>query len=442
MNFHPGQVRAWESKARFLLVLAGSRSGKSSFAPWWLWREIKNRGPGDYLIAAPTFKLLEQAPIPYLVDAFQIKLRLGHMIGGRYGHFQIDTQGEKALWGKKQNTPTRIVFGHAMNPDSLEAAQYKAAWLDEIGQRQFKQQSWEAVQRRLAIDLGRCLMTTTPYSLNWLKTEVHDRARNVEWAKSKGLPYDEFDADYEVVSFTSIDNPAFSLDEWERLRLTLPPWKFNLFCKGLFSRPAGAVFDNWDTDVMTDVEGFVPPAAWPRYVGIDFGYPNFAAVFITEEMTEVTQKDRPDLPPQYVGTGRFRIYKEYRPQESRQTSEHIRSLKRDEPRLPEFCVGGHPSEQQWRDQFIAEGYPINEPDQREVEVGIDRIYAMIAENRLIVHRSCPRLIEELESFSRMVDDQGNVLDDLEDEGAFHGIASLRYVISWLRRVGQNVDIFF
>src|SRR5262245_31587923 len=77
LNFHPGQSRAWRSTARFILVLAGTRSGKTSWSPWWLWREMKTRGPGDYLLCAPTFKLMDKAAIPYLRDAFTVKLGLG-----------------------------------------------------------------------------------------------------------------------------------------------------------------------------------------------------------------------------------------------------------------------------------------------------------------------------------------------------------------------------
>lgn len=428
---------------------------------------MMRKGPGDYLVAAPTFKLLERAAVPYLQDAFETKLELGKLVGGAYGMFRISPKGEMKLFGKRnRTTPTRILFGHADNPESLEAAQYKAAWLDECGQAQFKQASWEAIQRRLAIDQGRALMTTTPYfSTGWLKEQVYDRWKRAKFCKENNLPVSQWDEEFDVINFESIDNPAFPIEEWDRLRESLPPWKFSLFCRGIFTRPAGAVFDCWDSDTMTDVENFVPPPEWPRYVGVDFGYPNFAAVYICEEMVDVAdlpnagtikvtikpsvdENGKPVQPvvqkaqSRLVSTGRYRVYKEYRPTESKQTREHVKSMIRGEPRLPEYCCGGAPGETVWRDQFAADGYPIAEPDQSDREVGIDRIYAMIAENRLIVHKSCPRLIDELENMSRIVDDNGNVLDDIDDEGAFHGIASLRYICSWLRRVSQKVDIYF
>src|SRR5215831_20725297 len=117
-HFHPGQTRAWNSKDRFILVLAGTRSGKTAFAPWWLWREIKSKGPGDYLVAAPTFRLLDKAAVPYLTDCLQVKLGLGKVIGGAMGRFEVSPLGERQLWGSKQDRPTRIIFGHADQPES------------------------------------------------------------------------------------------------------------------------------------------------------------------------------------------------------------------------------------------------------------------------------------------------------------------------------------
>lgn len=34
LDFHPGQARAWLSKARFVFMLAGTQGGKTSFGPW------------------------------------------------------------------------------------------------------------------------------------------------------------------------------------------------------------------------------------------------------------------------------------------------------------------------------------------------------------------------------------------------------------------------
>ncbi len=452
LNLHPGQSKAWASDARFLLILAGTRSGKTSFGPWWLWREIQRRGAGDYLVTAPTFKLLERAAVPYLDDVFHVKLRLGKLVGGAYGHFRISPEGEIKLWGKKQPVQTRILFGHGENPDSLEAAQYKAAWLDEAGQKQFKQQSWEAVQRRLAIDQGRCLFSTTPYVLGWLKSEVHDRAIRYANAVRDGLEFNPVDADYELVSFESVMNPAFPLEEWDRARATLPKWKFDLFYRGRFTRPAGAVYDCWEPDHMTDPGGFIPPVEWKRYCGIDFGAPNFVALFIAEEPGAVEEVAGP-MPKGKAGKllvkhpSTLHVYAEYAPQEARSARQHVAAMRKlrkelegENPVPLSACIGGSKSEEQWRLDFSAEGFAILPPDQPDVERGIDRVYARIRTDHLRVSARCPRLLADLIDYSRPVDEAGNVLEGLEDKEMYHAADGLRYIVSWLDRTG--IDFFF
>jgi hypothetical protein len=98
------------------------------------------------------------------------------------------------------------------------------------------------------------------------------------------------------------------------------------------------------------------------------------------------------------------------------------------------CIGGAKSEGQWRLDFADAGWPIYPPDQPEVEVGIDRVYAVIKTGRLRVTDVCPRLIDDLNSYSRPVDEAGNVLEGLEDKELYHSADALRYPISWLNRL--------
>lgn len=439
LRFHPGQTRAWRSTARFLLVLAGTRSGKTSWSPWWLHREVKAKGPGDYLLCAPTFKLLDKAAVPYLSDALGVKLGLGKLVGGAQGRFEVSKRGEWSLWGAAQDRPTRVVFGHADEPDSLEAAQYKGAVCDEAGQKKFKQESWEAIQRRLAIDQGRALFPTTPYSLNWLKTEIHDRAKRYADAYRKGLPFNAVDADYDCVNFVSIDNPAFPLDEWERAKATLPRWRFDLFYRGIFTRPAGAVYDCFDPETMV-VPDFMIPPEWPRTVACDFGAPNWASLFIAENPADK----------------KLYVYREYRPLESKTMADHIRAMRQTEGEcrrkwglpwtqeqadhwLPGLCVGGAKAEGQWRLDMAAAGWPVHEPDQPSVENQIARAYAAFVEGTLFITDTCPMLISDVQTISRPVDESGMVLDGIDDEHLFHSAAALRYGISYLRR--SDIGLF-
>jgi hypothetical protein len=415
--FHDGQERALSSTKRFILVLAGTQSGKTVTGPAWLYQEILDKGPGEYLVAAPTFKLLYSKAIPAFRRLFESALELGKYRFTPEHVFTFSKAGCRKLFGCVPDTPTIVRFGHAGDSESLEAATYKAAWLDEAGQKGFKEDSWDAVLRRLAVHQGRCLLTTTPYRLGWLKTKLFD-----PWKKANGNH-----PDIDVINFRSIDNPAFPRQEYEDRKRDMPPWKFEMFYKGLFSRPAGLVYDAFDTDRCV-IPRFAIPDDWPRWVGIDFGPVNTAAVFFAEEMAEPHDGAGPPKLP----TGRLFAYREYH-HGNRSSAEHVRALLRGEPRIPN-AVGGAPRiEQGWRDAFRAAGLPVKEPDLDRVEPGIDRVYAAMRNNQILVFDDLTGFLDELATYSYELDEQGEPTDKLEDPHSYHLMDSLRYAMSVIKK---------
>jgi hypothetical protein len=402
-HFHPGQWRAWQSERRFILVLAGTQSGKTSFGPAWLWREIQRCGPGDYMVVTPTFPLLELKALPELLRLFDATLGLGRYIGSPVRRFVFSTEGSKRTFGAAYDPyqQTSVIFGYAAEPESLESATAKAAWLDEAGQRRFKLASFEAILRRLSLAQGRILATTTPYDLGWVKQRLYDR-----WKAG--------DPDIDVIQFDSTQNPAFSRVEFERAQRDLPRWKFNMFYRGQFERPAGLIYDSFATERHT-CPPFAIPAAWPRYVGLDFGGVNTAAVFLAEE----------------PATRRLYLYRTYKAG-SRTASDHARALLAGEPGLPVLAVGGSKSEGQWRAEFAAGGLPIREPLISDVEVGIDRVYGTISRGELVVFSTLANVLEEIATYSRVLDDAGEPTEKIEDKETFHHLDSLRYIVGYIR----------
>lgn len=421
---HVGQVEAWNSPERFILLLAGTRGGKTMFGPWWLLREMSDRGPGEYLVCAPTYPLLKKGAYKAIRRVFVVLLQLGHIVGGAQGEFTFTPEGFARLWpGRRYDPDAKIVFGHAGNPDSLEAAEYKAAWLDECGQKGFKADSWEAIQRRLAIDKGRALLTTTPYVVqHWIKEFVYD-----PW-KRRGTGAEQVgDAACRVVSFASNMNPAFPMEEWERAEAVLPKWKFDLFYRGILTRPAGLIYDAFDDSMIWPP--YDPPPMARIFVGIDFGAPNFAATFFAEELLHG--------PPRKSGP-RYIAWAEYRPQENHTAKEHVANMRAIlNGRKVVQCVGGSFSEEQPRLELIAANWAIQRPDQSDIETGIDRVYGCMRDNRFAVTRDCPRLLAELASYSRPVDEAGNVLNDIENQHEAHGLDSVRYIIGTIERRGMG-----
>jgi len=399
--FHGGQWRAWESSARFVVVLSGTQGGKTVFGPPWLFREIQRRGPGDYLVATPSFPLLYVKALPEFLQLFERTLGLGRFVQSPVRRFEFSRDGLARTFGNRLAEPTTIYFGHASDPDSLEAATYKGAWLDEVGQKRFKLGSWEAVQRRLSIYEGRVLFTTTPYYLGWFKDRVAD-------------PAERGAAGYELVRFESIENPAFPRGEWERVRRELPRWKFDLFYRAIWTRPAGLIYDNFTA--ADRIKRRPVPKEWRRYVGIDFGGVNMAALFYAEV---------PNTKPR-----RYWVYREYFPQEKRAISDHVRAITAGEP-PGLIAVGGAPGEGQWRREMRRAGLPVRRPSVSDVEIGIGRVYAAHQRGQIVVFDDLARYLDEKAAYSRALDEMGNPTMEIEDKGDYHLMDCERYLWSLL-----------
>ncbi len=416
LHLHPhrGQARAYISQRRFVLMLAGTQSGKTTFGPHWLYREIERCGQGDYLVVAPTYPLLDLKALPAFLALFGRYLNLGQYVTTPSRKFIFDPAAERELFGQRydQNKSTRVIFGYATEPESLESSTINAAWLDEAGQKRFKLDSWEAIRRRLTIARGRVLVTTSLYTNNWVKT-LYDRAQTG-------------DKSIDIIQFDSTANPRFSPAEFEDARRTLPSWKFNMHFRGRFDRPAGLIYDCLDPAVHF-IPRFTIPSNWLRYQGLDFGTHNMASVFAAEE----------------PGTKRLFIYRIYH-EGSRSTPGHVSEMRRGEQGGLPNAVGGAPSEDAWRREFRRAGLPVKRPYIVDVELGIDYVYGALQGNKLIFFDDLFELKEDLLTYSRKLNDRLEPTDEIEDKNEYHLLDCLRYLVSeWatkhlrIARCGSN-----
>ena len=344
LHFHSGQTKAWDSDKRFVLMVAGTQSGKTSFGPWWLWREIQRKGRGDYLAITTSYDLFILKMLPELRKVFEGVLRIGRWWGGykvielcdpETGKFLANFQSDE-MWG-------RIILRSANAESGLEASTAKAAWLDECGQDEWTIDAWEAILRRLSVNHGRVLGTTTPYNVGWLKTHWYDL-----WRAG--------DPDYEVVRFSSNLNPAFPQDEYERAKRTMAEWRFKMFYDADFTVPEGLIYgifrDEWYVD------NFTPPPEWERIIGLDFGGANTALAWLAEDTSQT-----PSL---------WYIYDEYLGG-NKPTSDHVNyvlSKLHREDVIKYTVVGGAASETQPRMDWADSGLTVYRPYVSDVESGL------------------------------------------------------------------------
>lgn len=244
---HYGQTRVLKSPCRFTAAIAGTGGGKTCIGPLWIARQISklqndiDRLPLLGMVVAPTYQILNRATVPTLIETFK-----GTDLEGRYYE------------GKKQ-----YILPHQLgtlwtlsadNPEGLEGGQFDFAWLDEGGQ--LNRHAWVAIQGRTGMHRAPVLITTTPYKLNWLKTEVIDKYKK------------EKDPDYNVVSWRSTANPHYPVEEYERAKRTLPWSLFRMRYDGEYEAMEGLIFSSYQEEYNVRPVEYNPKE--PILVGCDF----------------------------------------------------------------------------------------------------------------------------------------------------------------------------
>jgi len=250
IKLHAKQEQAFFSPARFIVTRTGIQGGKTFLGSAWLINEIYrlyDKGKkGDFLIAAPTVKVLKQSTLK----------KFRPMFPSDWGVWMEQDKAFKLNWKNDDGEDCFIYIRSTDDPDLLEGMTLLAAWLDEAGK--MKAEVWVNVQGRLSINLGRCMMTTTPYGVNWVWKDVCRKAR-------KGVK------EYAEFQWASIDNPYFPKEEYYRMKEILPEATFLRRYCGEFKRPEGLVYPDYnETDHV--IEPFAIPDTWERFSGLDFGH--------------------------------------------------------------------------------------------------------------------------------------------------------------------------
>lgn len=404
LGFHWAQSAAWSAQERIVFLLAGTQSGKTSFLPWWLRREIygddrtPGRGPGDYLAVTTSFDLFKLKFLPEMRLVFETILGEGrYWKGDRV--IELRDPETQEFWARRSDDPMwgRIILRSAQSEGGLESATANAAVLDEVGQNEFGLDAWEAILARLSLARGRILGATTVYNAGWLKTEVFDRWR-------------AHDPDYRVVQFPSYVNPAFPREEYEAARRRMAPHRFVMRYRGEFGRTPGQIYHLYDEDEVL-IDDMVLPRAWPRYVGVDFGGVNVAVLWgaLDEE------------------SGVLYLYREAMLGDDT-TSAYVRAVR--EASRGERLVhawGGGPGEDQDRRDWRKAGLRVRKPGIIEVEAGLDRGLELMKTHRLRVFRSLKRWRDEIQRYARVVGDDGEPTDKIANANEFHMMDAFRYL---------------
>ncbi len=382
-----------------------------------MWRELQQHGAGDYLAVTTSYPLFMLKFIPEFRKILEDVLKIGRFWGG-IGVMELtenlEPGGRFLAKTSTDNMWARITFVSIQGAGTLESTTALAVLLDECGMPEWELSHWQAIQRRVALNKARVWAVTTPYVIDgWLKREWYDR-----WKAG--------DPDYNVIQFSSLSNPAFPRDEFERARRTLPPWQFKMFYEGEYSKPSGAIYDCFHDGLLVD--DFEIPKSWRRVIGVDFGGAHTAMLWLAQD---------PD-------TQRWFAYKEYMAGNV-PSSEHCSVASMEargcNPNKVEY-YGGSPGETSYRMDWWENGIEVQQPPLSDVEVGISRVYQLMKDDKFRVFRSLDGLQHEFGVYRRKLDSAGQPTNAIQDAHTKHMLDALRVaVVGITEEAGVSVATF-
>ena len=216
----------------------------------------------------------------------------------------------------------------------------------------------------------------------------------------------------DVFQAGSLDNPE--LPEDYRARISeFEGTYYQRYVLGQWVGMEGLVYSAFDERACL-IPGFEIPKRWLVHVGHDFGLANPAALFYAQD----------------TDTGNFYLFDEYLPGSGYGIYDHVKAFKRiTEGYNVIKRVGGSHQEDEIRQGYTAQGWPISEPKYSgDRKYQIQKVQAMHRLNKIFVFNNLSNYLQEKLSFSypKIGDQLG---DDPEDEKRYHLMAAERYILS-------------
>lgn len=243
---HINQKKIHDDKHRYIVVVAGRRFGKSTFARNHC---ILNAlyDPGLYWIINPTYRQGKQ------IHWHEIKKEIPREL--------ISYKNEQELSIHLING-ARIEIKGADNEDALRGVGLKGVIIDEAADQ--KSRVWEEIIRPTLLDSqGWAIFIGTPKGFNWfyqlyLKGQEGTEGYDPEWSSHR---------------FTSYDNPFLKKNEIEKAKKQTDEDSFSQEYLAEFKKFKLAIYSMFDRKIHV-VDPFDIPywGDWEIYRGIDFGY--------------------------------------------------------------------------------------------------------------------------------------------------------------------------
>jgi len=214
VQLHPAQLEIFNSTARFKVVSAGRRFGKSRLAAWILIIKALQSESKDVFYIGPTFQQAKDIMWNMLKELL-------------HDTDLIETTHENTATMKLVNG-RRISLKGSDRPDTLRGVGLAYVVLDEYAS--MKVEVWEQIIRPTLSDVkGGALFIGTPAG----KNHFYDLYLEAEK-----------DEDWEAFQYTSIDNPLIDPKEVEVAKRTMSTQAFRQEFEASFVSFTGGIFKN------------------------------------------------------------------------------------------------------------------------------------------------------------------------------------------------------
>lgn len=227
----------------------------------------------------------------------------------------------------------------------------------------------------------------------------------------------------EVFQASSLENPELPEDYKARLG-QFDGTYYQRYVLGRWVGLEGLVYSAFNERVCL-IPRFEIPKTWLVYTGHDFGLANPGALFYGQD----------------TATGNFYLFAEYMPGGGFGIHDHVQRFKKiillpgeeGKPNPQTYNViarvGGSHQEDEIRQGYTAQGWPISEPKHsQDRKYQIQKVQALHRLNKVFIFQDMANYLREKLSFAYRKDGE-TVIDTIEDEARFHLMAAERYILS-------------
>lgn len=378
------RVSLKESTAKINIWEGAVRSGKTFISLWRFLGELAEGPPGEYALITKTYDAFNRNIRPLLESMIGVK-----DVGWKAGHRQMNIYGKTV----------HVVGADDERAESkIRGPTFAGAYVDEI--TIIPESVFRMLISRCAMGGAKIFGTTNPDSpYHWLKRDFLDNNEDVaSW------------------QFTLDDNPQLEDFEREYLKRQYKGLWYKRFIEGRWVQAENSIYDSFDDKLH--VIDFAPDYASKYIVGIDYGTTNPCAFVLIGY-------NKNKFPRLWVQQEYY--YDSKKMQRQKTDTEYAEDLIKFVGYNPIERIYIDPSAVSFRTELRRLGVENLFEADNEVIDGIRFVSKLLNNGTLKICRSCPRLIEEFQSYVWDSKSQLTGVDKPKKEND-HALDALRYAL--------------